>query len=61
MMYTSGMLCLHQEIYSGAVDAEIGVWGSGLLNRPVVPTAKDEATTKGQEVLRDIYEAFVGN
>lgn len=36
-----------QEIYSGAVDAEIGIWESDLLNRPVVPGHADDATIKG--------------
>src|SRR5579859_4544871 len=50
----------HQELYSGAVDAEISVWESELVYRPAVPARVAEQTLKGQEMLRDIYKAFAG-
>jgi hypothetical protein len=50
----------HQELYSGAVDAEIGVWESGLVYRPAVAAGVAEERLKGQEMLRDIYKAFAG-
>lgn len=52
---------LIQEFYSGAVDAEVGVWESELLNRPIQSAAMDEGTIRGQEMLKDIYKAFMGN
>jgi hypothetical protein len=50
----------NQELYSGAVDAEIGVWDSELVYRPFVPASVAEETLKGQEMLKDIYKAFAG-
>lgn len=48
----------YQELYSGAVDAEIGVWDSELVCRPFVPARVAQETLKGQEMLRDISKAL---
>jgi hypothetical protein len=48
-----------QELYSGAVDAEVGVWQSKLTCKPIEMSSVSEKTLKGQEILRDIYKAFI--
>jgi hypothetical protein len=50
----------HHELYSGAVDAEIGVWESNLVYRPAVAASVAEQTLRGQEMLKDISKAFAG-
>lgn len=49
-----------EELYSGAVDADVGVWQSNLIYRPFEKSSVNEKTLEGQEMLRDIYNAFVG-
>jgi hypothetical protein len=41
------------------VDAEVGVWESNLVYRPAESASVVAQTLKGQEMLRDIYKAFV--
>jgi hypothetical protein len=48
-----------QELYSGSIDAEVGVWESSLVYKPVVGENVQGEIQKGQEMLRDIYKAFV--
>lgn len=59
IMYSLQILGLRKEMYSGGVDAEVGTWESSLVYRPPEKSSVAEETLRGQEMLRDIYRAFV--
>ena len=49
----------HQELYTGAIDTEIGIWESNLVYRPAEDSKVAENILRGQQLLRDLSKAFI--